>query len=163
MVKRYYCDYCDRSFKDNPEARKKHLTSLLHVNARTEHYRLFKGPEEILKEEMSKITCKKFHQTGECSFGNNCRFSHYTPNMMWELRQIVAMKNHSEGIKNEWPNPNEIVEEFFENTTNNDNEIKSIEEPWKLPIELQNIPNLPPSLWPLNSQTINDPILTQWT
>lgn len=43
MVKRYYCDYCDRSFKDNPEARKKHLTSLLHVNARTEHYRLFKG------------------------------------------------------------------------------------------------------------------------
>lgn len=73
------------------------------------------------------------------------------------------MKNQSEGKKNEWPNPNEIVKEFFENTTNNDNEIKSIEEPWKLPIELQNMPNLPPSLWPLNSQTINDPILTQWT
>lgn len=46
------------------------------------------GPEDILKEELAKITCKKFNQNGECPFGNTCRFSHYTSNMMWELRQI---------------------------------------------------------------------------
>ncbi|XP_043482359.1 zinc finger matrin-type protein 5-like [Leptopilina heterotoma] len=163
MVKRYYCDYCDRSFKDDPEARKKHLTSLLHVNAQKDHYRLFKEPEETLKEELAKITCKRFSLNGECPFGYSCRFSHYTPNMIGELRQIVAMKKQAEeNPRNNWPDPNAIAEEYLKTTTNDDNEMKSIKEPWKVPVELQHFPTLPPSLWPLNSHTINDPPVTQW-
>lgn len=43
MGKTYYCDYCDRSFKDDVEARKKHLSSLQHAKNRANHYSVFKG------------------------------------------------------------------------------------------------------------------------
>lgn len=40
---RYYCDYCDRSFKDAQGARKKHLESVQHLKNKEDHYRRFKG------------------------------------------------------------------------------------------------------------------------
>lgn len=43
MGKTYYCDYCDRFFKDDIEARKKHLSSLQHVANRESHYNAYKG------------------------------------------------------------------------------------------------------------------------
>ena len=48
MGKQYYCDYCNRSFKENAEARKKHLTSLMHINNRTDHYNLYRGNRIII-------------------------------------------------------------------------------------------------------------------
>lgn len=48
MGKRYYCDYCDRSFKDDVEARKKHLFSLQHMKNRADHYSVFKGKVLII-------------------------------------------------------------------------------------------------------------------
>lgn len=50
MGKQYYCDYCDRSFKDETDARKKHLSSLQHINNKANHYNQFKG---ILTEIIS--------------------------------------------------------------------------------------------------------------
>ena len=47
MGKRYYCEYCDRSFKDDPEARKKHLSSLQHVKNRADHYNMFQGDYSV--------------------------------------------------------------------------------------------------------------------
>jgi len=41
MGKTYYCDYCDRSFKDDVEARKKHLSSMQHMTNRASHYNMF--------------------------------------------------------------------------------------------------------------------------
>lgn len=74
------------------------------------------------------------------------------------------MKKHAEENPiRDWPNSEVVVQEFFENTTDDDNEMKSTEEPiWKMPVELQNFPNLPPSLWPITSSTISDQNLTQW-
>jgi len=38
MPKRYYCDYCQRSFQDIPKNRKKHLNGYAHLRARKEYY-----------------------------------------------------------------------------------------------------------------------------
>jgi len=43
MGKRYYCDYCDRSFVDDLEARKKHLNGSVHMRLKKEHYDSFRG------------------------------------------------------------------------------------------------------------------------
>lgn len=165
MGKRYYCDYCDRSFKDDSEARKKHLTSLQHAKNRADHYSRYKDPETILKEESAKITCKRFMTYGDCAFGNGCRFSHYTPQMMWELRHIVALKNQaltSAMFQHGEPNPKEIIKEFFENISDEDIVEESDCPLWNVPVELQNYPNLPPSLWPITSDSITNSSFGKW-
>lgn len=60
-----------------------HKTNLLLTSA---------DPETILKEEYGKTSCKRYMTVGDCAFGHGCRFSHYTPQMIWELQQLG---NHS--------------------------------------------------------------------
>lgn len=43
MGRRYYCDYCDKTFIDDIDARKKHINGLLHQNLRKEHYLSCRG------------------------------------------------------------------------------------------------------------------------
>lgn len=43
MAKKYYCDYCDKSFKDDRNIRKKHIEGFPHQKARNEHYAHFKS------------------------------------------------------------------------------------------------------------------------
>lgn len=43
MGKRYFCDYCDRSFQDNLHNRKKHLNGVQHLRAKRVWYDLFRG------------------------------------------------------------------------------------------------------------------------
>lgn len=43
MGKRYYCDYCDRSFQDNMHNRKKHLNGVQHHRAKKAWFDYFKG------------------------------------------------------------------------------------------------------------------------
>nr|XP_025045509.1 zinc finger matrin-type protein 5 [Pelodiscus sinensis] len=43
MGKRYFCDYCDRSFQDNLHNRKKHLNGVQHLRAKKAWYDLFRG------------------------------------------------------------------------------------------------------------------------
>lgn len=68
MGKRYYCDYCDRSFVDDLEARKKHLNGSVHMRLKKEHYDSFRGkllcsthiPDLIFNiEGCEKILAKK--------------------------------------------------------------------------------------------------------
>ncbi|CAG8456045.1 7777_t:CDS:1 [Ambispora leptoticha] len=76
MVKKYYCDYCDRSFPDNAGARKKHLDGAQHQLAVKLHYDLFRNPVELLLENAKRPACRKFQDTGYCQFGLSCRYSH---------------------------------------------------------------------------------------
>jgi U11/U12 small nuclear ribonucleoprotein SNRNP20 len=51
MGKRYYCDYCDRSFIDDLEARKKHLNGSMHMRLKKEHYDKYRGKLLFAREE----------------------------------------------------------------------------------------------------------------
>ncbi|XP_076750007.1 zinc finger matrin-type protein 5 [Xylocopa sonorina] len=165
MGKRYYCAYCDRSFKDDPEARKKHLSSLQHAQNRTDHYNMFKDPEVILKEECSKIPCKWYLNVGECAFGLGCRYSHYTPPMIWELQRLVAIRNKSKlhvMPANGWPNPDDIIKEFFENPASPNGTDDFSYPTWRRPLELHNYPMLPPSLWPIIPENLANTTFKEW-
>lgn len=45
MGKKYYCDYCDKQFKDKPNIKRKHIEGLPHQKARNEHYAQFKSED----------------------------------------------------------------------------------------------------------------------
>ncbi|CAG8499406.1 16164_t:CDS:2 [Acaulospora morrowiae] len=76
MVKKYYCDYCDRSFPDNAEARRKHIEGTQHQNNVKLHYDSYKDPAELLVENSKKSPCRKFFESGYCPFGLSCKYSH---------------------------------------------------------------------------------------
>ena len=104
-----YCDYCERSFPDNPEARKKHLEGAQHQLSVKRHYDAYKGvftdywvwvrilirgvinvrmlaalcldPVELLLENARKPPCRRFLETGFCPFGLSCRYSHVPPHI----------------------------------------------------------------------------------
>ena len=38
MPKKYYCDYCKKSFQDTPKARKRHFTGQSHLRQRKYYY-----------------------------------------------------------------------------------------------------------------------------
>uniref|UniRef100_A0A8C3CCH7 Zinc finger matrin-type protein 5 n=1 Tax=Cairina moschata TaxID=8855 RepID=A0A8C3CCH7_CAIMO len=96
MGKRYFCDYCDRSFQDNLHNRKKHLNGVQHLRAKRAWYDLFRDAAAILQEEQSKKPCRKFLQTGQCDFGANCRFSHMTEQDLEKLSAQVQGYPHEE-------------------------------------------------------------------
>ncbi|XP_068937948.1 zinc finger matrin-type protein 5 [Petaurus breviceps papuanus] len=102
MGKRYFCDYCDRSFQDNLHNRKKHLNGVQHLRAKKVWYDLFRDAAAILMEEQNKRPCRKFLETGQCDFDSNCRFSHMTSG---DLEQLAAQV-HEERLSRE----QEIVE-----------------------------------------------------
>ncbi|KAM9526984.1 zinc finger matrin-type protein 5 isoform 1-T1 [Guaruba guarouba] len=96
MGKRYFCDYCDRSFQDNLHNRKKHLNGVQHLRAKRAWYDLFRDAAAILQEEQTKKPCRKFLQTGQCDFGSNCRFSHMTEQDLEKLSaqvQVLCLRN----------------------------------------------------------------------
>ncbi|CAG8714031.1 11695_t:CDS:2, partial [Racocetra fulgida] len=71
-----YCDYCDRIFPDNAEARKNHIEGANHQNNVKLHYDSYKDPVELLLENSKKSPCRKFNETGYCPFGLSCKYSH---------------------------------------------------------------------------------------
>uniref|UniRef100_A0A8D0HUG0 Zinc finger matrin-type protein 5 n=1 Tax=Sphenodon punctatus TaxID=8508 RepID=A0A8D0HUG0_SPHPU len=96
MGKRYFCDYCDRSFQDNLHNRKKHLNGVQHLRSKKSWYDLFRNAAAILQEEQSKKPCRKFLQTGQCDFGSNCRFSHMTEEDLEKLNAQVQEERRRE-------------------------------------------------------------------
>lgn len=43
MGRTYYCEYCDKTFRDNVEMRKSHLNGALHQQMKKEHFDRFRG------------------------------------------------------------------------------------------------------------------------
>eukprot|EP00128_Syssomonas_multiformis_P005674 Colp12_sorted_trinity150504_noHs@26176 len=84
MGKRYFCDYCNKSFMDNPLARKRHLESANHQLQVKLHYDSFKDPSQLLAEELKKQPCKRFQTTGTCDFGGRCKYGHVPKYMTQE-------------------------------------------------------------------------------
>lgn len=47
MGKNYYCEYCDKRFKNDANIRKKHINGLPHQTAQKEHYAQYKCNSKI--------------------------------------------------------------------------------------------------------------------
>lgn len=84
--RKYYCDYCDRSFVDSKEQREMHFKSVSHQNNVRLWYQSRKGyyvllisyieTATIVKEQSAIPICDVFKKTGFCPMGNQCPYRH---------------------------------------------------------------------------------------
>ncbi|XP_032786743.2 zinc finger matrin-type protein 5 isoform X2 [Daphnia magna] len=109
MGRRYYCDYCDVSFPDSKEGRRKHNDGLVHQKMKDAHFRQFADSRTRLAQELQKTPCRRFLQGIPCMFGDDCRFSHLWPYEVEQLRysaqmeEMASVKLPSQLLKNEQP------------------------------------------------------------
>ncbi|GBM50683.1 hypothetical protein AVEN_45956-1 [Araneus ventricosus] len=129
MGKQYYCDYCERSFADGAENRKKHLASVHHQKLRKAHYDMFKG---------------------HCEFGTSCKYSHLTAD---DILNLIEQANQEKlGAKAKRPRADPDINAWVQTKLlkmdqSSDN-VPSCPAKPILPPVLSSIPNLPPSLIP---------------
>ncbi|CAI5666874.1 zinc finger matrin-type protein 5 [Oreochromis niloticus] len=160
MGKRYYCDYCDRSFQDNMHNRKKHLNGVQHHRAKKAWFDNFRDSAAILNDEQEKKPCRKFLQKGICDFGFNCRFSHMTEEELFNLkRQVEDERQHREDSEDRIM-PGRSIEEWLSRrekkraALGSKGDLKNEEDSEESQAEngilqqLLSIPDLPPSLQP---------------
>lgn len=157
MGKRYYCDYCDRSFQDNMHNRKKHLNGVQHHRAKKAWFDNFKDPEAILLEEQAKKPCRKFLQKGICDFGPSCRFSHMSEEDFFYLKRQLQGENSqkdsedkilSERNIKDWLSKRERRLNALSTKGDPKTEVEECPEESDIPPVLLTIPDLPPSLLP---------------
>ncbi|XP_072207447.1 zinc finger matrin-type protein 5 isoform X1 [Excalfactoria chinensis] len=155
MGKRYFCDYCDRSFQDNLHNRKKHLNGVQHLRAKRAWYDLFRDAAAILQEEQSKKPCRKFLQTGQCDFGSNCRFSHMTEQDLEKLSAQVQGEQRLRELQQEGAEiPPDIIENWLEkrakrlSTIQSNSALPEKHTPFQYPPGWPPLQELPPSLQP---------------
>lgn len=175
MPKRYYCDYCDRSFSDNPVVKKNHFNGTTHQNNRKRHYDSFRDPEIILFEEINKKPCQFFIKKGKCNFGDNCRFSHLTEEAKEKMREdIERLKSKKTKGDPEIDSFNE--DEFKELVQRLESEQKAeagkektkctnsgvVLPKFSVPSLFQSVQNLPPSLLPPPPDSYLDLELVEW-
>ncbi|XP_046647150.1 zinc finger matrin-type protein 5-like isoform X2 [Daphnia pulicaria] len=92
MGKKYYCDYCDASFPDSKEGRKKHNLGLVHQRMKEAHFKQFTDSRTKLAQELQKTPCRRYLQGFPCKFGDDCRFSHLLPHEIDHLRYAAEME-----------------------------------------------------------------------
>lgn len=139
--KNYYCEFCDRSFHDILSTRKKHIKSLQHQKMRKMHYDSFKDSATLLQEESEKTPCRRFFQTGQCDFGDHCKFSHQNLTVLKE-QIIVSTKKHN---NIDLDNVHSWVERW-KKRKHLEPDTKNID--YKLPSSFPPVYQLPPSLQP---------------
>ncbi|PSN33869.1 hypothetical protein C0J52_25023 [Blattella germanica] len=168
MGKRYYCDYCDRSFIDDLEARKKHLNGSMHVRLKKEHYDYFRDAKTLYKEESAKDGCKRFLNVGECVFGANCRFTHFSKQQLEELRQQIEAeereKQNAKSVAVPQPPPpggGDTILSAWLKKQGSSTELGD-EQLWKTPLFLQGRTDLPPSLQPITPECFKSSDFEEW-
>ncbi|XP_055708518.1 zinc finger matrin-type protein 5 [Phlebotomus papatasi] len=155
--KNYYCEYCQKSFKDILGIRKNHLKGLQHQKAVSEHYAKFKDLKEIFLEESRKKTCKRIFEGLECKFGTQCRFSHYTPGQLAEMKHKIAEMEASKKPRSEVVDMKGI-EKFLNKTRERIlRDLCTTNKPfWTYPFDLVEGLDLPPSLQPLEPSLLSE-------
>ncbi|KAL2941710.1 Zinc finger CCCH domain-containing protein 3 [Bienertia sinuspersici] len=91
-VGKYYCDYCDKEFKDTAAARKRHLQGILHHRNRKLWYDSLSLPQEpnqvsLSTQTLGKGLCNRFLKTGFCPYGDSCRYHHPKHNLQGPIAQ----------------------------------------------------------------------------
>uniref|UniRef100_H2ZMN7 C3H1-type domain-containing protein n=1 Tax=Ciona savignyi TaxID=51511 RepID=H2ZMN7_CIOSA len=166
MGKRYYCEYCDRAFQDNLAARKKHLTSGAHIKNRQAWYLEFRDKQSIYDESLVKKPCQRYLSSGNCQFGNQCKYRHFTEQELYQLKQEI--ENESSKNNPILPSNEEILTKWNTKRKNSKSDIKekTVEDftAWKVPKMLRSYEPLPPSLLPpvLYSEACECDSFTDW-
>ncbi|KAG8010698.1 Zinc finger matrin-type protein 5 [Nibea albiflora] len=160
MGKRYYCDYCDRSFQDNMHNRKKHLNGVQHHRAKKAWFDHFRDSSAILHDEQTKKPCRKFLQRGICDFGPNCRFSHMSEEDLFNLQRQVEDERRQREDSLDSIKPGRSIEEWLsrrekrlaalgtKGDIKNEEDTEDCQAESDVPQQLLSIPDLPPSLIP---------------
>ncbi|XP_018573397.1 zinc finger matrin-type protein 5 [Anoplophora glabripennis] len=164
MGRRYYCDYCDKKFIDDIEHRKKHLQSSYHIKLRNLHYEYCKDPETLLREELLKTPCRRFSQYGSCQFERSCKYTHYSPEELCELRQQVERIQIMRRKKlEEVPNV-PSVESWMQkyNKSNNKEDDEVVHTFWTYPESFERRLDLPPSLVRFKPEHFSDDNFEEW-
>ncbi|ELT98779.1 hypothetical protein CAPTEDRAFT_151542 [Capitella teleta] len=165
MGRRYFCEYCDKAFPDNPTQRKKHIHGVHHQRMRKAHYDSFRDPSVILQEEMQKPPCRNFFNRGHCDYINNCRFSHLTEEYKLRLQEQAKLKKGSAAKPADSATLDEWLAKRSKSTTSDD-EAKETPPPaqtsFSLPPHLLSHPNLPPSLLPPPPDAFQLAPLAEW-
>ncbi|XP_047426035.1 zinc finger matrin-type protein 5 [Mugil cephalus] len=174
MGRRYYCDYCDRSFQDNMHNRKKHLNGVQHHRAKKAWFDHFRDSTAILCDEQAKKPCRKFLQRGICDFGPNCRFSHMSEEELDILKRQVEDENQRREDAVDRMEPGRCIEEWLSrrekkrSAASNKGDLKSNEDSEEgqaesdIPPQLLSIPDLPPSLLPPPPGGWKVKVSTEW-
>lgn len=168
--RRYYCEYCDKSFSDNPTNRRNHLNGVQHKTAKKEHYDSFLEPEVLLTEDAVKKPCRKYFQDGDCKFGRACKYSHYTREYRDHLKQMVALKQCQarSSTTSQEIDVHETIRKWIEKNdrkrSNKDESFNGSEQFPEISATLPSIflsfTNLPPSILPCKSDDLEDDVAT---
>ncbi|XP_060563051.1 zinc finger matrin-type protein 5-like [Ruditapes philippinarum] len=165
MGKRFYCDFCDRSFADRGLNRKNHFKGLQHQRMKKQHYDNFRDAASILAEDSSKTPCKRFFM-GSCDYGDGCKFSHMTPEKRQFLQQQVTNDKEEKERRLMLEGSEPTLEEWLEkrnkklrkdNPSENRPDIH-----YELPPFLMHVPNLPPSLLPPTAEELINKPHCEW-
>ncbi|CAG5124003.1 unnamed protein product [Candidula unifasciata] len=179
MGKRYYCEYCDKSFADNPTSRKTHLTGNSHIQTRKAHYDSFREEKDILNDDRNKKPCRSFLSTGECKFGERCQYSHLTNETRAQLVEIVRQKEQAQEKQREQSNIKVNLKESLDKWAENrakrqkleselsdktcEDKISQVFVPeYKLADCLAAFPGVPPSLLPPKEEEILNSHYEDW-
>ncbi|XP_017770229.1 PREDICTED: zinc finger matrin-type protein 5 [Nicrophorus vespilloides] len=164
MGRRYYCDYCDKVFIDDLDARKKHLNSAHHLKLRKVHYDLFRDQKTLLQEESVKIPCRRFLSGGFCQFDSSCKYTHYSVEQLWQIKNQIEAEEQAEFLKNnssaEVPPVETWMEKYGEQKNLKNEEFVSTF--WSYPEQLETRPDLPPSLKKFQPEYFTDDNFADW-
>ncbi|KAL1516914.1 hypothetical protein ABEB36_000746 [Hypothenemus hampei] len=163
MGRRYYCEYCEKTFIDELEARKKHLQSANHMKLRNMHYEQCRDPAILLKEELLKIPCRKYFQNGICLFEGSCKYTHYSAEQLCELRQKVEQmeqkRQKTDSEKMNIPSVDSWLEKYEETVDKINNVVHLL---WSYPENLSSRLDLPPSLIKFKPEHFHDDDFEEW-
>lgn len=132
------------------------------------HYDSFKDAASMLADDALKIPCKRFHN-GICDYGDECKFSHMTPERRYQLEQQVerdkAKKEAKErgNFQEKEPSLDEWLAKRAKRLKTDKSDADQVEEvQHQLPPFLMIIPNLPPSLLPPTAEDYKNTPPCEW-
>ncbi|XP_014290507.1 zinc finger matrin-type protein 5 [Halyomorpha halys] len=156
MGKRYYCDYCDRSFIDDVESRRKHLKSVNHERNRKLHYLNCRDLKTLIEEESKKEECRRFRNTGYCPYEEICNFTHYSKVELQMFAAEVAKKEKEKADSLNLPS----IEDWLKKRQDNLGKWKNFK--FELHHPLQTSGLLPPSLLPPTLEQMRNTQFETW-
>uniref|UniRef100_A0A674ER12 Zinc finger, matrin-type 5 n=1 Tax=Salmo trutta TaxID=8032 RepID=A0A674ER12_SALTR len=150
--------------------RKKHLYGVQHHRSKKAWFDNFRGKSFHFPEFMCK-PCRKFLQTGQCVFGNNCRFSHMSERDMENLRMQIEDERRSREDPEHRASPERSIEEWLTRrekkraALSSGRKMRRIEDNQPendIPPHFLTIPDLPPSLLPPPPGGWKVKVRTEW-